>query len=302
MQNYLYHFLKWSKSFIFRPIQTTRWLMEDFKKDSNFFKFRAPYKRVWCAGLPKSGTTLVEKIMDRLPYVSLNNSILRLYYPGKLDHDHGISDYMFRNIPKNKLTFLKTHTHYDKRYEKIANKYNLKIIISMRDIRDMLISRYFHILNDKNHWLFEKIKNLNFTDGFIYSLEARSSENLPNALNYYYYWIFNWHTISKKKNYLVLWYEDYIKDRKSYIKKIINYLELDEISILEIDSKLIENKQKNKSLEKSLKKYGRLRDTFRQGEKDVWKKYFNDEINTFLKKNIPDSIEKITYEKLNNIK
>jgi hypothetical protein len=33
-----------------------------------------------------------------------------------------------------------------------------------------------------------------------------------------------------------------------------------------------------------------------------WKKYFNDEIYMFFEKNIPDSIDKITYEKLNKFK
>ena len=55
------------------------------------------------------------------------------------------------------------------KYENIAKNHNLKIIISMRDLRDMLISRYFHIMNDNSHWLHHQIKDLNFTDGFISS-------------------------------------------------------------------------------------------------------------------------------------
>ena len=297
MKKYLFHFLKWSKSFLLRPVQTLKWFHCDLIKDISSTKFSSINKKVWCAGLPKSGTTLIEKIADKLPFVSLNNSILRLYYPGKLDHSHGVSNTMFENLPENKFTFLKTHTHYDIKYEQIIKSHNFKIIISLRDLRDMLISRYFHIMSDKNHWLNNKIKNLDFTEGFIYSIEAREDNHSSNMLTYYYYWILNWHHEAKKKNYLILWYEDYLNDPKSYIKKILNYLDFNDLSVDEIQAKL--NINKNLPLKDSLKKYGRSRETFRKGKKGEWKKYFNKEIYTFFEKNIPDSIEKITYENLN---
>ena len=82
-----------------RPVQTVKWFKCDLNKDISSKKNSSNNKNVWCAGLPKSGTTLIEKIMDKLPYVSLNNSILRVYYPGKLDHDHEVSDVMFENLP-----------------------------------------------------------------------------------------------------------------------------------------------------------------------------------------------------------
>ena len=300
MKKYLFHFLKWSKSLFLRPVQTIKWFKRDLNKDISSKKYSSINKKVWCAGLPKSGTTLIEKIADKLPYVSLNNSILRVYYPGKLDHSHGVSDTMFANLPKNKFTFLKTHTHYDIKYEQIIKSHNFKIIISLRDLRDMLISRYFHIMNDKNHWLNNKIKNLDFTEGFIHSIGAREDSHSSNMLTYYYYWILNWHHEAKKKNYLILWYEDYLNDPKSYIKKILNYLDFNDLPVDEIHAKL--NINNNLPLKESLKKYGRSRETFRKGKKDEWKKYFNEEIYTFFEKNIPDSIDKITYEKLNKFK
>ena len=35
------------------------------------------HNKVWICGLPKSGTTLIEKILDNLPYVSMDRSPLR---------------------------------------------------------------------------------------------------------------------------------------------------------------------------------------------------------------------------------
>ena len=298
MNRYIFHPLKWSKSFLVRPIKTINWIKEDIRKDLSFKKFNSPYHKVWCAGLPKSGTTLIEKIIDILPYVKLNNSFLRVYHQGELDHGHGISDYMFQNIKNDKYTFLKTHTHYEKKYEDIAHRHNLKIIISMRDLRDMLISRYFHILSDKDHWLHKSIKDLDFTDGFINSIKAKSDKDSPNALNYYYYWILNWSKVAKTTKLLTLWYEDYKKDPNDYINKILKYLVFKEFSSQEIEKKLIKGRKKNTSLSNSLKKYGRSRDTFRKGEVGEWKKYFNQKITDYFNSNIPEPIENITYENL----
>ena len=80
----------------------------------------------------------------------------------------------------------------------------------------------------------------------------------------------------------------------------LNYLDFNDLPVDEIQAKL--NINNNLPLKESLKKYGRSRETFRKGKKDEWKKYFNEEIYTFFEKNIPDSIDKITYEKLNKFK
>ena len=110
MNKYVFHYFKWIKSLVIRPIQTIQWLKSDYKKDNNSKNFTSPHKKVWCAGLPKSGTTLIEKILDILPYVRLNNSFYRVYLTGKQEYDHGISNYNFENLTNDKFTFLKTHS------------------------------------------------------------------------------------------------------------------------------------------------------------------------------------------------
>ena len=41
---------------------------------------------------------------------------------------------MFFYAYKNKLSYLKTHTHFSQKYFNIAKKYNVKIIVSLRDL------------------------------------------------------------------------------------------------------------------------------------------------------------------------
>ena len=198
IKKYINHANFCIKSFLLHPNQTFKELVSDIKKDKTAYKFKSNIKSVWCAGLPKSGTTLIEKIFESLPYINLRYSIKRIYFPDKLDHIHGISESMFSNIPKNKFTFLKTHSPYIEEYEKIALKNSTKIIISLRDLRDVMISRYYHVISEKSHRHHDLLKNLSFEDGFIKSLSLTDLEGLP-VIEEYYNWIYNWITIAKEK-------------------------------------------------------------------------------------------------------
>jgi len=293
---YIYHLLKHIKSFMFHPIESTRWLLSDLKKDINASNYDSKMKSVWCAGLPKSGTSLIEEIFDQLPYVRHDASFLRIYNPKKLDHIHGVNQDIFKEMKENCYTFLKTHSHYSPTYENLAIKYNVKIIVSLRDLRDMMISRYFHIINEENHWLNKKISKLSFKDGFIASLISKPTAEEENSLTYYYYWILNWLKIAKEKNYLVLWYEDYKDDPLNYINKILKFTRFPDFYAERILKK-IQNKN-SENLKKSLNKYSKLKSTFRKGEIQEWKKYFDEDINNAFNDNLPGKLENVLYKKL----
>ena len=66
-------------------------------------------------------------------------------------------------------TYCKTHTKLTETVKKIIND-NVRVILSIRDLRDMMISRYYHILNYKFHWQHNLLKDLSFDEGFKISL------------------------------------------------------------------------------------------------------------------------------------
>ena len=55
---------------------------------------------------------------------------------------------MLSSAPEKKLSYIKTHTHYNSEILKLIND-RVKIIFTFRDLRDVMISRYYHILQDK---------------------------------------------------------------------------------------------------------------------------------------------------------
>ena len=79
---YIYHLLKHIKSFMFHPIESTRWLLSDLKKDINASNYDSKMKSVWCAGLPKSGTSLIEEIFDEMTNLTekiMDSELLQLF-------------------------------------------------------------------------------------------------------------------------------------------------------------------------------------------------------------------------------
>jgi len=281
------------KSIIKHPLQTIKEFSSDVKKDRKSYLYKSKNYFVWCAGLPKSGTALIEKIFEHLPYVPMKYSLKRIYAPIHLDHEHGVSKAMFSNIPQRKYTFLKTHTHYSENYEKIGLNKNAKIIISLRDIRDMMISRYYHVLAETTHRHHKAIKDLSFEEGFIKSLKIKEKETDSTPLEVYYYWIYNWIKIANKKKYLILWYENYANSPVEYIQKILNYIDFKEFSAVELQNKIKDISQKRSDLKKNLSNYGRARSTFRSGQINQWKKMFNENISNTFNLSLPKPIKHI---------
>ena len=299
--------------FFYSPKYFYKKIITDLEKEAFSKKLKKNFHIVWCAGLAKSGTTLIEEILRELPMLQINNSVLRIYDDTNLDHIHGITDKMFSKFPKNKLSFLKTHSHYNKHYTDIANKYNSKIIISMRDIRDVMISRYFHAKSDKAFFKYNLLNDLSFKEGFIMSLKESlmlkydpadwklgTGETFQIPLQYYYRWILDWQNYAKKNsNCLILWFEDFIADPKNYIKKITNYLEFEDFEINKMLLKLESNRGllKKRNLVDNLNQF--QPQTFRKGESEGWKKVLDDEILKEFYSILPDDINKIEYKRNN---
>ncbi len=279
------HVLRRIKFFLNSPIQFFKELLIDLKKDFNSKKKRPQI--IWCAGIPKSGSTLIEEIFNETDYVDLSKTSLRWFNNYKLDNPHGISDQMFFYGYKNKLSFLKTHSHYSKKYYSIAKKYNIKIIVSLRDLRDALVSQVYHIKNDKKHWQNKHVKDLNFENSLIYLINSSFKINgkKTKVLMYYYNWIKDWKLVNEK-NIIFVWYEDYLKNPNRYTKKILNFADNNQNNYKKILRKLKSkrNRDKNLTLFQKLYSLGREKSTFREGKMRYYKTYFTPKVEKeFLK-------------------
>ncbi len=269
--------------------------LEDYSKDYKSSKIIKDHKLVWICSLPKSGSTLVEEIIDFFPYVKLDRSLNRFYSKGKLAHVHNISKEMLSSAPEKKLSYIKTHTHYNSEILKLIND-RVKIIFTFRDLRDVMISRYYHILQDKSHIDHQKISRLGLKEGFIYSFKSLGYGE-KNILTYYYNWIKDWQSKKFLFNHLELWFEDFVKDPNEYLKKILMFLNFDDntynLSNLKIYLKKKNTYKHNRTFAQKINDKSKNVSTFRSGKIENWKTFFDDEITNEFNKSLPGPLESV---------
>ena len=272
------------------PLQFFLLLFKDIKSDYFSNLQNNENKFVLVIGVPKSGTTFIEEVLSATGYVDLSSSFLRIFNNRNLKNPHDISDGMFKFVPKNKYTFIKVHTHFSESNFEIIEKYKPKVIISTRELKDILISRYCHIISDKKHRHHKEIVSLEPLEGLKKSLIIKNSYDTPiKPLDYFFNWINDWSKEIKNRNlnYLILKYEDIKKDKNNYVSNILNYLSIKNISANDIIEKLQKNNKKdNKSLNYNLYNYIKPK-TFNKDSDIMRSKIDMSELKTFIEKNIP---------------
>ena len=269
-----------TKIFLGSPAKWAKELRHDIEADRKSIKYNSPHKIVFCAGLPKSGSTMIEHIFENLPYVRANETMMRSFSTGKLDHVHGVSDWMFKNLPKNKYSFFKLHTHFTEDYFSILRKYNSRVIVSIRDLRDMMISRYHHILSETDHWQHKDVRGLSDKEGFLKSLVGFPPDEDTIPIVYYYNWIRDWKEASLIKDIYLCNYEQYTEKPLEYIDGILGWIEFSSFSSTLIEENLdsIRSTVKMLDLNSRIQKKGRSSTTFRKGKSGGHIDLFDNEI------------------------
>jgi hypothetical protein len=257
------------------------------------------------AGLPKSGTTWLEHLLDCTPgLVQLNKSILRSYPRNiQLKNQHDLHPDMLDCVPKNKLSFLKLHLNPFPRNYVLLDDRGIKVVVIIRDLRDMLISRYHHIISEDSHWDHQRLKSTAENMQLFESMKGVSPEDSETALEYYSSWIAGW--IDKAKvtpnDTIIVRYEDLKKNTFSTLKKIYDFYgyQIEDKSVHEIITQQA-NKHKseqNQTLRANLLEKGRFSSTFRKGIVGEWNDCFNPQIKALVKDKAGNVLISAGYEK-----
>lgn len=276
------------KLFFTNPTQLLNELLEDLKKNKN------PVNQgiIICFGLPKSGTTMIEEILLINGSIDGSRSLLRkISYLPKNSDPHAFHENLIKFFPQNKSTYLKTHTPYNENYINILKKHNLDYFVSVRDPRQMMLSRYYHIINDPSHRQHNDIIKLDKLEGFKKSLISTNQKEI-DPIDEYSHWLKDHIKFSKK----IIKYEDFKEDKHLYLKKLA------EFSKLKIDPQktLMFIDKQNPNLKKNLNLKGRKKSTFRKGSSDEWKFFFDNELKTLFKIKFGEVLIQLGYEKKND--
>tara|TARA_Y100000031_G_C8193047_1_gene372344 strand:+ start:393 stop:1172 length:780 start_codon:yes stop_codon:yes gene_type:complete len=255
--------------------------------------------------MPKSGTTWLCQLLALTPgMVQLNKSFIR-NYPGRPNsiNIHDVDPQMLTCAPQNSLSFLKLHLNPYSRNFSILEDHNIKTVVLIRDLRDMLISRQYHVIANKSHWDNKRLMNFPPESRLLESMKGVIPELSVNVIDYFIFWVNGWidKTVTDPNKTLLIKYEEMNSDLFFVLKKIYKFYEyyIDDamISKIIIKQKKKHKNEKKRSLEENLKLIGRYRSTFRQGIVGQWQSEYNSETKDFVKNYAGDILIKSGYEK-----
>ena len=280
---------------------------------------------IWLASYPKSGNTWVRSFLTSLLYTDdgkndFSNLDKIKQFPGRYQFENFVNDFQdIEEIYKNwlnaqdyinldkKIKFLKTH-HVNctiKDYKFYNDSNSLGAIHIVRDPRNVLISIKNHfllkdfdeakefILKEKNWVGIIKNKNNIITDNQIPTLISSWKINYLSWKN-------------KVNNYLLVKYEDLVKDPKKEFFKISHFLE--KIMSTKFKENKILNSIKTSSFDnmQNLEKKGLFKEYvksenntkikfFNLGPKNDWKLYLNKEIVEEINFKFKKEMEELGY-------
>jgi hypothetical protein len=162
--------------------------------------------KVLINGSPKTGTTWMLMLANSIPGYrrvgNFNGDIER--YKGLLPGDlaHG-------------------HDWYTTDLDHILTENNIKTILLMRDPRDQLISRVFHVRRDETHPWHERLKESTLDEAIMLCIEGR--QKLPGTrtmIKLTQSWL------QTETDSICVRYEEMLKDPECEFRRVLDYLEI----------------------------------------------------------------------------
>ncbi len=246
------------------------------------------YRILFIAGLPKSGTTWVRAQLARVP----GYNIRPVDDPERVTERHDICESVFTSLPKCGYSIVKLHTRYTPENFAIIKKHVPKFIVMIRDLRDMCVSRYFHIKHEKAHRHFDLYNRESEEEGLAHCIEVIEDE--------YIAWVRDWVQAYKHhpETILLITYEELNQSPFSTFKKICDFYRLPVSNdfIREMaESKLRRAQNLGEQLQKSVGL--RTTSTARKGVVGDWQNHFSDQHKQKFKAIAGDLLIELGYVK-----
>jgi adenylylsulfate kinase len=205
---------------LFKRMGLTKRAYQAFIDDSlQFLRLRRyPYERrvLFVAGLPKSGTTWMSKLLGMIPGYYERT----IYDPSRMMMFHDISSMIFELMPRYAHSVVKLHTKYSSENFAVITNYLDKFIVMYRDLRDMAVSRYFHVLSDESHRHCRLYQQMAQEDGLLHSINITRQAFVS--------WVKDWHEVAlaHPEKIIEVRYEELHADLKGTMNRVISFFNI----------------------------------------------------------------------------
>lgn len=245
---------------------------------------------LYVAGLPKSGTTWLEKMLsslDGFQSVMIPQAVNYEQKNGE-SHTYEFNETLFEHF-KQALVVLKLHAHGSTQNFQALAKNNQKFVVLYRDLRDVAVSYIFYVKRTAYH---PEHKYYKLLDTKL-ALRRFAETLLPE----YIAWIDSWDQYKAHKLCYMLSYEQLLENPIDNFKKIISHYN---ISITASNLKKIIAQNKFNALKKGNQKDNVNENSFyRKGKSGDWINYFDNDLKVLYKAQMGDFLIRYGYEENN---
>jgi Sulfotransferase domain len=270
-------------------VSNSRYLIQlkQAKKGFKEFGHLYPQNIIFVAGLPKSGTSWLKKMI--CSYQGYQEVMIpeansyEISHSGS--HNFDLPDDTFSRFA-NKLVVLKLHVHGSEHNINLLKNNQIPFIIIYRDLRDVAVSYYFYVKQTPWHSEHKLYKNLCIEDGL--KLFANS------LLIPYVRWIESWENNANSSLKLILRYEDLLVNSEAELLNVAKHCNLDS-SVSKITEIVTVNSFANLSGGRN-KGNESQNSFFRKGIAGDWKNHFTPSVKSIYKEKIGEFLIKFKYE------
>ena len=248
---------------------------------------RYPQKVLFVAGLPKSGTTWVEKMLSSFPgfHELLIPEVAGHELATGGSHDFELPDGMFDRF-RDMLVLTKMHCHGSAHNAEVLHKAGVRYVVLFRDLRDVAVSNYFYVKNTPWHPEYPQYHGRTVQEGLITFAER----TLPAYVD----WVRSWQANRDPERSLVFRYEELLGDDLGCLRQMA---ELFELPADENELAAIAERNSFKAMSGGRDRGQESGTSFqRKGQAGDWKNHFTPEITAAYKDVLGEFLIEFGYE------
>lgn len=251
------------------------------------FADRYPQKVLFVAGLPKSGTTWVEKMLASFPgfHELLIPEVAAHELATGGSHDFELPDRMFDRFG-NMLVLTKMHCHGSPHNARVLRDAGVRYVVLFRDLRDVAVSNYFYVRNTPWHPEYPRYHGKSVQEGLIVFAER----TLPAYVD----WVRSWDANRDPDRSLVFRYEELLGDDLGCLRRMAALFELPGS---DAELRAIAERNSFKAMSGGRERGQESGTSFqRKGQAGDWRNHFTPEITHAYKRVLGDFLVEFGYE------
>ena len=267
-----------------------RYLLQAQSCRKGFGQFGHLYaqKLLFIAGLPKSGTTWMKRMVASYPGFDeiLIPDVASYELSTGGSHDYDLPPDIFARF-NDMLVITKMHVHGSLHNVRLLRAANIRYVVLYRDLRDVAISHFFYARQTPWHPEYPIYANLSVHEG----LEIFGQRTLQAFAR----WVRSWHENRDPEMSLEVRYERMLSDTAAVMTQVAEHFELD--SSPEVVEAVVKNHSFLRLSEGRQQGQQSSDSFFRKGIAGDWRTHFTPHLREIYKKLIGDFLVEFGYER-----